>query len=327
MMMTRHAFLVITLTIGALAAHAEVPVDGDLLDGVVAVVNGEVITLFDIERQVVQAEGSPGKAPESPAARRREALEQKIREILVVQQAAEVGISISDDEVNSHIERIKRENNLTAGQLEASLQRMGYDDMASYREVVRREMLKSHVVSIRVRSRLKVSDDEVQEELARQTFDGKEEAQIHCFHLMLRVDAFAPGEHHKAARERLEGVRQRILSGELSFDEAARTISDDVTKEDGGDLGWFTTGTLEDSFEDVAFSLKAGELSEVVQTPFGYHVIRVSERRRVPLTDERRQELVSSIRDRLYQDRFVKAMKRWFDELKGQAEIRMLMEL
>lgn len=300
----------------------------DLAGGIVAVVNGDVITLWDLDAQVQRAGTEPSSlTAQELSARRKEALTQKVREALVLGQAKDMGLSVTEAEVDDHLARIQRENNMSSLQLEENLKRMGFPNMHAYRDVVRNEMLKSHVVSVRVRARLKVSDAEVDEVMQRDYEGGLTEQEIHCFHAMFRVDAFAPVEVHAAARTRLAALREEIVSGALTFEEAARLHSDDVTARDGGDLGWFKTGTLEESFEKVAFTLPVGELSGLVQTPFGVHVILVKERRRTPISDSRKADLIASVRDRLYQEKYLRAMKRWFDQLEKNAEVKTLIEL
>jgi parvulin-like peptidyl-prolyl isomerase len=310
-------------------AEKPAPASETLLDGVVSVVNGELITLGELD-QLVERAGGTGSLPADPVtlgARRREAMAQRVREILVLQQAREMSIEVTESEVDDHVSRVQKENNFTTAQLEENLRRVGFADLGAYREVVKREMLKSHVVSVKVRSRLKVSDGEVDEVMKREYGGGSDEAEIHCFHLMLRVDAFAPDVAHRAARDRLLEVKKEIESGAIAFPDAARKYSDDVTARDGGDLGWFTTGTLEESFEKVAFRLEPGKMSDVVQTPFGHHVVLVTEKRRKPVTAERKAALVSAVRERLYQEKYVTSMATWFEQLEKQAEIKKLIEL
>ena len=312
------------------AAETSAPaVEGDLLDGVVAVVNGELVTLGELDQMVERAGGTGGLPTDRQtlAARRREALSQRVRELLVLQQAREMSLDVGDDEVEEHVQRVQKENNFTTAQLEENLRRVGFADLAAYREVVKREMLKSHVVAVKVRSRLKVADSEVDEILRRDYGNGTDEAEIHCFHLMLRVDAFAPDVAHRAARDRLLEIRKEVESGAITFPDAARKYSDDVTGREGGDLGWFTTGTLEESFEKVAFNLAVNTVSDVVQTPFGHHLVLVTEKRRKPISAERKAALVSEIRERLYQEKYVGAMATWFEQLEKQAEIKRLIEL
>jgi parvulin-like peptidyl-prolyl isomerase len=316
----------------AATTTAETPapaVEGDLLDGVVAVVNGELVTLGELDQMVERAGGTGGLPTDRQtlAARRREALSQRVRELLVLQQAREMSLDVGDDEVEEHVQRVQKENNFTTAQLEENLRRVGFADLAAYREVVKREMLKSHVVAVKVRSRLKVADSEVDEILRRDYGNGTDEAEIHCFHLMLRVDAFAPDVAHRAARDRLLEIRKEVESGAITFPDAARKYSDDVTGRDGGDLGWFTTGTLEESFEKVAFNLAVNTVSDVVQTPFGHHLVLVTEKRRKPISAERKAALISEIRERLYQEKYVGAMATWFEQLEKQAEIKRLIEL
>jgi parvulin-like peptidyl-prolyl isomerase len=103
--------------------------------------------------------------------------------------------------------------------------------------------------------------------------------QVHARHILASVAPEADEAAKAAARAKLEAVRKRIEAGE-DFAAVARELSDDPgSKESGGDLGFFKRGTMVTAFEDAAFALEPGKLSDLVETPFGYHLIRVEEKK------------------------------------------------
>jgi peptidyl-prolyl cis-trans isomerase C len=98
---------------------------------------------------------------------------------------------------------------------------------------------------------------------------------VHAFHILLQNK---PEEDDAVLRQQIEDIRARILTGEISFEEAAKKYSQDSSAPKAGDLGVFSRGRMVKPFEDVAFSLEPGKLSEPVKTRFGYHLIKVQER-------------------------------------------------
>jgi hypothetical protein len=103
--------------------------------------------------------------------------------------------------------------------------------------------------------------------------------QVRARHILVAVDAAADPAAKAAARAKIEAAKKRIEAGE-DFAAVAREMSDDPgSKQNGGDLGFFKRGAMVKPFEEAAFSLEPGKLSDVVETPFGYHLIRVEEKK------------------------------------------------
>ncbi len=103
------------------------------------------------------------------------------------------------------------------------------------------------------------------------------EEQVHAAHILVSVAQDASAEDKAAARAKIDAALQEIKDGK-DFAEVAKAVSDDSTAGAGGDLGWFGRGRMVKEFEDVAFSLEPGQVSDVVETQFGYHIIKVLEK-------------------------------------------------
>jgi len=119
------------------------------------------------------------------------------------------------------------------------------------------------------------------------------------------------------ASERLNQLRQRIAMGE-SFEELARRYSEDASAPQGGDLGWTSPGEMVPAFEQAMQALQPGQISDVVQTPFGWHLIRVEARRSKDMKDETRRLQARQV---LFQRRAEPAFEDWLSQLQGQAYI------
>jgi peptidyl-prolyl cis-trans isomerase C len=119
-------------------------------------------------------------------------------------------------------------------------------------------------------------------------------------HILVKVDASATEKDKKAAKKKAEGILKRIKAGE-DFAKLAAEVSDDPgSKESGGEIGFFPKGRMVKSFEDAAFALKPGEVSGLVKTQYGYHIIKVEEKK--PAGIQPFDEVKESIRQKLVQD-------------------------
>lgn len=138
--------------------------------------------------------------------------------------------------------------------------------------------------------------------------------QTRARHILVRTNQITSDEQ---AQQRLSLVRDRLLSGE-SFEELARSHSDDATAPQGGDLGWISPGDTVPAFEQVMNSLRPGEISEPFRSPFGWHIIEVLERREQDMGDEYKRMQARQI---LFQRRIEPAVDQWLNELYGKAYI------
>jgi parvulin-like peptidyl-prolyl isomerase len=225
------------------------------VEGLAALVNRQPIGQEEYAKQVAQVEAffaQEGLDPESDEGRerlaqaRRQVLEQMIDQELIRQAALEMGVSISEAELEASIQDIIEQSG-GQEQFDQSLQGMGttYDDF--------RQMLLDQLLSEAVYSAVTASISPVAE-------------QVHARHVLLPT------------RERAEEVLARLQAGE-DFSYLAREYSEDISsRETGGDVGFFPRGVMPPEVEEVAFSLEVGETSDIVETQFGFHIVQVLER-------------------------------------------------
>ncbi|MFY1864872.1 peptidylprolyl isomerase [Achromobacter xylosoxidans] len=139
--------------------------------------------------------------------------------------------------------------------------------------------------------------------------------QTHARHILIKTSTVMSDEQ---ARQRLEQVRQRLVAGDAKFDDMARQYSQDATAPQGGDLGWLNPGETVPPFEAAMNALKPGEISQPIQTPFGWHLIQVEERRQHDATDDLAR---MKARQTLFERRAQPAFEDWLDQLRAQAYI------
>lgn len=278
--------------------------------GVAATVNGEVVYASALEREVIALAGQYKIDLNSEDGKKQRAeinkivLDQVIEQRLILQEARRLGAEATDQQLNRAIADIKG-NFPSPAEFELALAQRGLTEQA-LRDRLRTNLTVQNLAA-KV-SRATVSDAEIvkQFEASRATYDRPE--QVRVAHILV--------ESGDAGRF----IQARLNRGE-KFEDLARQLSKDPgSKEQGGDLGFVGKGQLVQEFEQAAFALqRPGEVSPVVKTQYGYHIIKLIERRAAqPATleqvrDEIRRELLSRKQEADFQA--------WVKQLKAKAKI------
>lgn len=291
------ATLLLSLTIAS-GASAEI------LDRIVAKVNSEVVTLHDVRQAAVPYVLQQGMSPAVlQDEQRRPELYKKVLEDLVdrkllLQEAAKLELEIKDSELDQWLAFTRQQQGMSEEQFQAMIAQYGMRP-EGYREMVRQNLLKIRMIKIKVGSQVNVTQDEV-DELYRKRFGdaGGTEKFVTVSHILFRPENDSPAAK-AAAKKRAAKAKKKLAEG-ASFDEVAKESSEGPTAEKGGFLGSFRTGELDPEFEKVAFNMKAGQTSGIVETKFGYHIIKVDkvEKRESPDIDERKDQLRGEIQQR-----------------------------
>jgi len=254
-----------------------------VVDRVAATVNGEVITLTDLARRAGtewdRAERLPAGAEreKARAAALRRAFDLVLADKLFEAQAKELELEASDAQVDAAIGDIKKRNGFDDAQLDAALREQGID-RATFRGQIKRELQTYSLLQYKVRSKVKLTDEDLKAYYQSHPKEFAGETEIHVRHIFLPL----PGDasEGEVARVTAEGqkVLQRLRTGE-DFAAVAKEVSKAPTAVEGGDLGWLKRGSIQKSLEDAAFALKDGQLSGLVRAGPGLHILRVEERR------------------------------------------------
>jgi len=306
------------------------PEEGRLLDRLVAVVNTEPVTLFELQRAAAPNLSRILRETRDPAERDAklkvviaEALEQLVDDILVYEQASSMDLTVSPEKVDDHIKKIRDANGWTEDELAAELVKLGFASIADYRRHTEREMLKSQVIGIKVVARVKVDEADVDAEYQRQIQSAGGIEERRAAHILVRLPESAGVDEEAKARATLVEAKRQIEAGELSFGDAARKYSQDGTRNAGGDLGWFERGDYDPAFEDVAFAVEKGKLSEPFRTTFGMHLVTIVDQRVKQPTEGDPTDIKRQIMFRLREKQIERLYKQWVKGLRGDAYVEI----
>ncbi len=294
-----------------------------VLNRVAATVNGEVVTLQELEQRAGEEWRRANLSPPGPERDRavalalRRAFEQVLAEKLFHAQAVALQLEVTDEEVTAAIEDIKKRNNADDKMLDQMLAEQNIP-RATFREQIRGQLESYKVLSAKVRAKVKVSDDDVKNYYQQHPgeFTGEEELHVRSIFVPLPENASA-GEVSRAQEQGEKALQ--LIAGGAPFPEVAKAVSKGPGAAEGGDLGWLRRGTMQRSLEEVVFALKDGQVSKLVRAGPGLHLFKVDERRNGggKSFDQAKDE----IRDRLSMEQTQAYREQYLGELKRDAVI------
>ncbi|MFQ5692964.1 MAG: peptidylprolyl isomerase, partial [Nitrospinota bacterium] len=255
-----------------------------------------------------------------------EGVQRKYLDLLIVRRlqlnrAKEMNLSVTDNEVDAALDEVKKRNGLTDADLRVLLRREGLT-MNEYRDRVGEEILIRKVVNIEVRSRVSVTTEEVRAYYDANLSEFMPPERLRARHILFLAPVNASDEVETARRKAAEAVLAKIRAG-ADFGEMAKRYSQDPSAARGGDLGVIRRGEVLPNFERVLFAMKPGEVSEVVRTRAGFHIIQLIER--LPRKPKPFRRAESEIRNKLFRKKGSVRFRRWMEELKKRAYIEVTM--
>jgi peptidyl-prolyl cis-trans isomerase SurA len=289
-----------------------------MLDRVVASVNNEVITWSELRKAIEfdrqeELKGLDGDERENTIRRyERQVLNDLIDLRLQIQEARRLGLDVSPSEVEGAIEDIKKKYGITREELLNSLKAEGLTE-ESYRKELSEQILLAKVINLEVRSKIVISDREI-EEYYKENKEIYNKERVRIRQIFLRRSG---NGSIKDIQKKVEEIIKRLEAGE-DFSDLARELSEDRGGKNGGDLGYVEKGTILKEVEDVAFSLKVGEVSKPFWSARGLHIIKVEDRIESGL-DEAKER----IRQILFQKAFQKRYEDWIKSLREKAYIEI----
>lgn len=299
----------------------------ELVDRVAAVVNKDIIALSEVQQR---AAPELTRIPSDQDAKQRAALRRQILESavnvligekLMEAEVKELGIHVSDAELEAALDDVQRQNNITdTSQFEQMLSGEGYT-IAGYRDFLRKQLSKMKLVQMKVTSKIKISEEDLQAEYKRYTRMEGEDSELHARHILVQVPPGASPEQVEAALTKAKALAEEARRPGVNFEELAKRKSEGPSAADGGDLGFFRRGVMLPAFDKAAFALKDGEVSEPVRSSFGFHVITVVERRSVDVKPF--EEVKAEIAERMRRQRTEKLVDQYVRELRQKATVEV----
>lgn len=296
-------------------------VNARVFDKVAAKVNTEIITLSTIEERAELLRRSYSNSSISVPKQEllRQALNIIVEEKLQLQEGKKMGFVVDEESIDAAVNDISRKNGLAEGQLQAMLESEGRS-MSSYREHIKNQILVSKISRFEIGNRVKVSDREIMRYYRDHQKEFWQDSQVRARHILFIAKRDAPESVRKEKLKQAKNVLTKILDG-ADFAELARIHSEDISASDGGDIGIFGRGKMVREFEEAAFSMKKGQVSDIVETEYGYHIIKVEEvLKGKTLTLKDARERISQI---LAMEKQKQGYEEWIGELKKSAFIEV----
>lgn len=251
-----------------------------LVDRIVVVVNSEVLTQFDLNDRVERALRdlrSRGTVPPDRNDLQRQVLERMILERAQMQLARETGLQVDDLQLDATIARIAENNNLSLTDFRRTLERDGIP-FNKFREEVRTEIILSRLREREVDNKISITESEVDNFIAEHTDSKDQSAEYDLAHILVRVPEQARPEQIAQQRARAEEAVKRVRGG-ADFAQVAAAFSDASDALEGGRLGWRSQDRLPELFAAAVGGMKPGEISEVLRSPAGFHILKLNDRR------------------------------------------------
>lgn len=281
----------------------------DVIDRVVAVVNEDVITLTEFNKFLLEV-------PEEVQSDKYKVLNDLVDQKLIVQKAADLGITVTDQEIDQSI--LNMQNKL--GMSEEDMQQMLTKENLTedqLRNQWRMQLISNKLVSAKLKGNIAVTDDEVKERYIQYYGEIENAEEVKIAHILINYNS----DGAEDSLEKAQKVYEMAKSGE-NFEELVSEYSDDtLSKDKQGELGYFKKGELVGELEEAVENTKVGDISEPVKTSSGYHIVKVLDRKtqEESSVDEYREQLKYEI----YREKAAVALENFLADTRKDAYIEI----
>ncbi len=279
--MSKKIFALILFAFAAFASATESQKQGVPLDSIEVIVNDDVITHLELEKRVVSVSKmlqSQKTALPDKSVLERQVLERMITEMLLSQFAKESGLRIDDAQLDKTILRIAQQNKFaTVAAFRAKLEQDG-TNFNEFREEIRNEIISVRLREREVDSKLVISENDVDNYLSNQERQEGKGDELLLAHILVVVPEQASADKIQNYRGRAEQALAKLRGG-ASFAQVAAGYSDAQDALKGGELGWRPADRMPPMFADALAKMKPGDVSDVLRSPSGFHIIKLLDRR------------------------------------------------
>jgi peptidyl-prolyl cis-trans isomerase SurA len=328
--MTRTFKLLLLSALLTCLAFVQAATAAELIDKIITVVNNDVITLSDLNKMIAPMLASysqqKGQAltDEERAELVKKALDQLIEKKLIEQKAKELDIKVTDKEIARSIDDVLKRNNITLEQLKDILKKDG-SNFEEYQKMLKSEITLSKVIAREVRSKVTITEKDIQDYYGKSASNtsntNRPGERVRIQQIFFTIPPETTAKQAEKMTRDLEEIRSKIVAGE-DFGQMAVKYSQDASAKEGGDMGYFSRGELLPLMENAAFNMQAGDVSAVIRTPVGIHIIKVLEKQNTgeeKAMSKNREE----IEDSLYRQQVDTLYQKWMEDIKNKAYIKM----
>lgn len=324
--MRRIAVVVLGVLMGGgamLGAPSVAP--AETVNKIVATIDGEPVTMFELERfrdqQQLRATAAGTAAAPIPTDQRA-LLDELVLEKIIDKQIHAQGLTATDQQVDSYINNIKQRNNLNDAQLRAALTQQGMT-WEQYRMQVKGDIERANLINREIRARVNVSPEEIKRYYDAHLDEYGKPASVHVRMISLLFPADATAEQKAELKAKAEKVHAAAVDGK-DFAALAKEFSQGPGAAEGGDLGEVSRGQMAKEFEDALDGVKPGHVTKLVETDTGYHILKLDNVEGEAHRDLK--EVSDEIRERLYKENMEERYDRWLkQDLRARHNVEILL--
>ncbi len=276
-----HLFKSILLALALSMPHfvqAVALTDGEELDHIVAIVNDNLITRSELDREmdsIIERLQQAGQALPPRSAIEQQVLEKLITQRLQLDKAEKLGISVTPDMLATAIGNIAKKNNITLAEMRAALESQGMSFKA-FRNKLKQEIILSRLKNQEITNKINVSDAEIDNLLKQNKDIGKKNNEYRVQHILIATPEGASAEQLASAQEKALAIIQQLKNG-ADFANVAMLESGGRQALEGGDLGWLKSSQLPSLFAETVLEMKKGDISQPIRSSSGYHIIKLTD--------------------------------------------------
>jgi len=291
----------------------------------VAVVNGVVISRIqydkelDVHRERISRQGKQ-ISDDQMAELKKDILEGLIEREVLYQESQKAGIKIADQKVNDQLAAIKKRFP-NEEEFKKALASMDLTE-EEVRAQIQRGLAIRELIDQKVANKIAITDEETNAYYTGNPQLFNQPEKVKASHILIKVEPTADDAKKAEASKKIEEIQQKLKEGG-DFAELAKEYSEGPSSAKGGDLGYFQRGQMVKPFEDTAFSMKANEVSGRVETRFGYHLIKVYDKK--PEQTLAYADVKDKIAQRLKQEKVEKDATQYVENLKKDAKVEKLL--
>ncbi len=291
----------------------------------VAVVNGVVISRKDLNRSVDQTRRRFVQMGQKLEGKNLKNVENKVLDTLIdrellYQESEKEGIKISKDKINKEVEDLRKKFSDKKAFSEA-LKTVNLTE-SELEDQIKRQLAIKELIDKKIASKIKITDKEAKEFYDKHPEYFKQPEQVRASHILVKVASDADKKKVAAAKKKIEAAQARLKKGD-DFAKVAKEVSEGPSAKKGGDLGFFKRGQMVKPFEEAAFAMKPGQTSGIVRTRFGFHIIKVTDKKPESMTDFKKVE--EKIKTYLKQKKVQEDVQTLIASLRKKAKIEKMM--
>jgi peptidyl-prolyl cis-trans isomerase SurA len=299
----------------------------DIVDRIVAIVNDDIITLYDLNRALqpyadnIDQLGYSAEQKRSALFKfRQKLLTELISRKLTEQEVKRYKISVGEEEIDNYIERLKETKYLTDEDLRKNLIEQGLT-METYREEIKRQIQRTRLVNREVKSKVVITREDIEAyyKTHKDLYGG--ERQYHLWNLYIRFARGTGAAEQQAARTRLEGIASELGQG-VAFEDLVGKVNSSGGAVRGSDLGLFKLDELSPQLQDAIDGMQASQYSDILEIERGYQIVYLQEIVESPAKPLSAVE--AEIQETLYREIVDNKFKVWLEDLRERSHIKII---